>query len=379
VRASPDPVLRALLRGDDTVSGDAAAWRRAAAAARAEHLEPWLLRRLADTATPVPDDIRDDLRRELRDANRRLTARTLALSTELATILRALERAGIACAPLRGIALAERLYDDVCARPAGDIDLLVRRADLDAVETTLGALGYRAVDRRAGFAREFSYTLEMARDAHGGVVVEPHWTLAYPPFVDALDMARVWARCRPGRVTGQSALLLASEALLLNLCLHLVHKAPHVPLLWLLDVDRLVRREAGTIDWDELCMLARGARVGRQAALALHAVATVLGTPVPPAAMEALGGAAGGPLDLLLGPGVAVDGRESLALLFALRGVRKRARYAAALLVPSPAFMAVEYGVSGRGALARAYGRRARHLVWEGLKGTARLLAGTVV
>jgi hypothetical protein len=54
--------------------------------------------------------------------------------------------------------------------------------------------------------------------------------------------------------------------------------------------------------------------------------------------------------------------------------VRKRARYAAALLVPSPAFMAVEYGVSGRGALARAYGRRARHMVWEGLKGTARLL-----
>ena len=374
MRAAPDPVLRALLRGDDSVGADAAAWRRAVAAARAEHLGAWLLRRLADTATAISDDLRDELRGALRDANMGLTARTLALSAELATILRALEKAGIACAPLRGIALAERLYDDVCARPAGDIDLLVHRADLDAVETTLAALGYRAVDRRAGFAREFSYTLEMARDAHGGVVVEPHWTLAYPPFADALDMARVWARCRRGRVAGQPALMLASEALLLNLCLHLVHKAPDVPLLWLLDVDRLVRREADAIDWGELCMLARGARVGSQAAVALHAAATLLDTPVPPVVIAALGGADGSPLDRLLLPDVAVDGRESLALLFALRGVRRRARYAAALLVPSPAFMAMEYGVSGRARLARAYARRVRHLVWEGLKGTARLL-----
>src|SRR5439155_357127 len=180
----------------------------------------------------------------------------------------ALAAAGIACAPLRGAALAERLYDHASARPAGDIDLLVRKTDLDAVEATLAALGFSAIDRRPGFAREFSYTLELARDAHGGVVVEPHWTLAYPPFADALDMERVWARCRRGRV----------------------------------------------------------------------------------------------------------DGRESLALLFALPGLRRRARYAAALLFPSPRFMAVEYGVTGRGGLALAYGRRARHVLWEGVKGTARLL-----
>ena len=79
-------------------------------------------------------------------------------------------------------------------------------------------------------------------------------------------------------------------------------------------------------------------------------------------------------LDSLLAPESGVDGRESLALLFALSGIRRRARYAAALLFPSPGFMAMEYGVTGPGGLARAYGRRARHLLWEGLRGTARLL-----
>src|SRR5205085_9920132 len=146
------------------------------------------------------------------------------------------------------------------------------------VEKTLGALGFRPVDRRAGFAREFSYTLELAR---GGVVVEPHWTLAYPPFADALDMERVWARCRPGRVAGEPAVLLSAESVLLNLCLHLIHKAPDVPLLWLLDIDRLIRCEAGAIDWDELIALTRSACVEHQVGAALRDVVDLLGTPLP--------------------------------------------------------------------------------------------------
>jgi putative nucleotidyltransferase-like protein len=367
MRSAPDTLLLSLLRGDEPAAVSAEQWRRATAAARGEGLEAWLYRRIARIAGDVPDDVRDGLRA----ASAGVVARALALAAELATILRALAGAGVACAPLRGAALAERLYDDACARPAGDIDLLVRCADLDAVETTLGALGFRPVDRRAGFAREFSYTLELARP---GVVVEPHWTLAYPPFADALDMERVWTRCRPGRVVGQPALLLSSESVLLNLCLHLIHKAPDVPLLWLLDIDRLVRREALAIDWDELLALTRRARLERQLGAALRGVVELLGTPLPFRVLAALDVARPAALDPLLVPDAGVDGRESLALLFALSGVRRRARYAAALLFPSPGFMTMEYGVAGPGGLALAYGRRARHLLWQGLRGTARLL-----
>ena len=367
MRSAPDPLLLSLLRGDEpaAVSGDE--WRRAAAAARAEGLEAWLYRRIARGASDVPDEVRDGLR----VASAGVVARALALAAELATLLRALADTGVACAPLRGAALAELLYGDACARPAGDVDLLVRRADLDAVEKTLGALGFRPVDRRAGFAREFSYTLELARP---GVVVEPHWTLAYPPYADALDMDRVWARCRPGRVVGEPALLLSSESLLLNLCLHLIHKAPDVPLLWLLDVDRLIRREAGAIDWDELLALTRSAGVERQVGAALRGVTDLFSTPVPSHVLAALDVTRPAALDRLLVPEGGVDGRESLALLFALSGVRRRARYAAALLFPSPGFMTMEYGVTGPAGLALAYSRRARHLLWQGLRGTARLL-----
>lgn len=355
-----------------SASGAAAAdagWEGAIASARAHGLVAALhahARRQPDTPASVLA--------EVAEAHAGQTARSLLLAGELAAVLRLLRSHAIPCAPLRGVALAERLYGDGAARPSGDIDLLVHKGDLEGVERALASLGFVEVDRRRGFAREFSYTLELVKDLHGGVIVEPHWTLAYPPFVDALDMERVWAACRPGRVAGVDTLLLAPEALLLNLCLHLVHKAPDVPLLWLLDIDRLVRREGGDLDWQELVALARGAGVEGQVRAALQRVAATFATPLPSGVLDALAPSGPAPLDPLLGGEAGVDGRESLALFFALSGVRRRARYVAALLFPSPRFMALEYGLTRRCHLAPAYARRVSYFAWQALKGTARLL-----
>ncbi len=367
--ASVHPLVLAAVVSDGPGTASAADWEEAAQSASAHGVVAWLrayARRRPDAPAVALERLDALCAAE--------TARSLLLQAELASILRAFESRRIRCAPLRGVALSERLYGDGAARPASDIDLLVEKRDLERVETALGALGFAQVDRRRGFAREFSYTLELVKDAHGGVIVEPHWTLAYPPFVEALDMERVWARCRPGRVAGADTLLLAPDAVLLNLCLHLVHKAPDVPLLWSLDIDRLVRRAADTLDWSELLALARGARVEGQVSAALRRAATVFATPVPPGVFDALGAAGPAALDPLLAPDASVDGRESLALFFALGGVRRRARYLAGLLFPSPRFMALEYGLTHRRELGLAYARRVRHFAWEGLKGTTRLL-----
>ena len=82
--------------------------------------------------------------------------------------------------------------------------------------------------------------------------------------------------------------------------------------------------------------------------------------------------AAASPLARLLS-GSAVDGKESLAALLALPGLRARLRYATALLFPSPGFMALEYGLTGRRQLGAAYVRRAGYFTWQGLKGMVRL------
>jgi hypothetical protein len=370
------PVLLAALRdaAPAALPGralDEPAWDALLARAEAEALGPLLARwlRRPGGLEAMPPAARARL-----EANVvAIAARTLLLGRTLGGVLGALAAAGVRVAPLRGIALAERLYGDAALRPAGDVDVLVDRADLSRVAAALAPLGFHEVDRRQGFAREFSYALELVEDTHG-VVVEPHFALGYPPFVDAIDLGRVWARAVPARVAGVETLALGPEATLLNLCLHLVHKAPAAPLLWLADLDRLVRREGDALDWDEFRFLARASGVAPLVAATLRRAGALLGSPWPEAVLVDLERVAAGRLVRLLA-GAGVDGKESLAALLALPGVRARLRYAAALLFPSPRFMTLEYGLTRRRQLGAAYVRRVSYFTWQGLKGVTRLLA----
>jgi putative nucleotidyltransferase-like protein len=361
--------LVALLRG---AGGPARAeqWADTVAAARAERLLPWLHRRLRRGELDMPAD----LRAEVELAAIQVAVRNLALTAELGLILRTLEAARIACAPLRGIALSEALGDDLGARPMGDLDVLVRRGDVERTAGVLASLGYTAVDRRPGFAQEFGNTLELVTQRHGGVVVEPHWSLAYPPFTLSVDAELVWATCVRGTVAGAWCWLLSPAALLLHLCLHVAHKAREAPLLWIWELDRIARRAAPPVDWPQFATLAEPVRPLVSAALAQ--ARRTFDTPVPADVLSHLERPAAGAVHRLarLASGMLNDGGESLATFLALRGLRPRLRFAGALVFPSPHFMRLEYHLSRDRELPGAYARRAGRLAWEGLKGTARLV-----
>ncbi|MDE2484704.1 MAG: nucleotidyltransferase family protein, partial [candidate division NC10 bacterium] len=315
-----------------------------------------------------------------------LAVRNALLAHELASILRACEARGMAHAPLRGLALAERLYGDITARPMGDIDLLVRKADLPEVAEALKGLGFKEMDRRPGFARTFSYTLEFFKDRHGWVIVEPHWSIAYPPFVDRVDMEAVWNRCVRGQVVGADAWLLSPEDLFVHLCFHLIHRGDDAPLLWFYELDRLLRHKETALDWQQVVLIARQAGLGLFVAEVLGKVKDLFDSPVPdlvlselraqvvPHAAPAVGRSVESRLVRLLAGGFHVDGVESFALFFTIRGLRAKARYTLALLFPSPQFMLLQYGLSRRWQLPLCYLARVVHLCWEALKGISGLL-----
>lgn len=218
--------------------------------------------------------------------------------------------------------------------------------------------GYLEVDRRPGFAEAYSYTLEFYRETGPPVIVEPHWTLAYPPAASRLAMEPVWSRCVPARVLGLATLGLDVGDLLLHLGLHLVHAAGDAPLLWRYEIDRLIRQERSAIDWETFVRTAREAGVDDAVAGALASVRRLFETPIPAEVLERLRpavAAAGAGRRVAAMP---IDGRESLALFFELPGLRARLRYALAILFPSRAFMRLHYGTRGRLDLARAYVRR---------------------
>ena len=71
-----------------------------------------------------------------------------------------------------------------------------------------------------------------------------------------------------------------------------------------------------------------------------------------------------------------VDGVESLATFFAIKGLGAKFRYARALLFPQPSFMMVQYGLTHRRQLGATYVRRIYWFSWQAAKGLARLYPG---
>lgn len=305
----------------------------------------------------------------------RLAARNLVLAQEAASILRAFESKQLICAPVRGMALAELLYGEVASRPMGDLDFLVRKEDLQVVAVTLRTLGFREMDRRPGFARTYSYTLKFVKERHGWVIAEPHWTLAYPPFTDRIDMDAVWERCGRGRVLGMETWLLSREDLVLHLCLHLIHRGESAPLLWFYELDRLIRQADGMLDWSLIVHTAKGAGQALFLSEVLCGVRSLLETPIPEKVFSQVGGLAENRVVRLLAGDAQADGRESLALFVSMKGLSAKLRYALALLFPSPEFMRLHYGLSSRSQLGFCYLRRTAYLVWEGCKGVLCLFA----
>jgi Uncharacterised nucleotidyltransferase len=300
----------------------------------------------------------------------RQAAVNLMYAQELSQILRIFHGHAIRCAPLRGLRLGELLYGDMTQRPSGDIDVLVSKDSVSAVTAALTEFGYEELDRRPGFARTYSYTLEFVKHQHGWITVEPHWTLAYPPFAERLDMEAVWRRASRTEFLGAQCWHLDPADLLLHLCLHLVHGGAKTPLLWYMDLDRLVRSQP-QLNWS---ILIRQATTTGQAALvarALRAVQSTLQTPIPDSVIQELDSYIGSDdrsFTLLIASGSSIDGVESFALALSLTGFRRITLFVWSILFPSRRFMQLHHGLTSSSAVAPWYAHRLYLLVRESLK-----------
>ena len=372
------PFLWTLLRpdagaGNPAPGPDDPAWEAILHDTNEQNLITLLYRRNqeSDQAYRLPSSVYNRVKTEMAQ----LAAGNMVLADELRAILTRCRDRGPACVPLRGLALAEHLHGTGALRPTGDIDLLVRRQDLSTITDVLTSLGYEGTEHRPGFAGSFSYTLEFVKDRHGWIVVEPHWTLAYPPFTEALDMEQVWSRCRTARVAGIDTWLLSDEDLLMHLCFHILHQGDKTPLLWWHELDLLIRRVGASLGWDTIT--ATAGQTG-QALLVLEVLQTLrdrFHSPIPHSTLTRLSaGSSRAPLATLLVHSTTLSGREEFAQFVSLPGFRARLRYALGLLCPAPDYMIRRYGVRGRIRLGIAYVTRLLCLTWEGLRWTIALL-----
>jgi hypothetical protein len=235
-------------------------WNALAALGRRHSLFPLLYRHLAAVVPQaVPSETLDRLK-ELYQGN---AARNLFLLGELANVLRALSDDGIRAIPYKGPLLAMIAYGDLSLRRFVDLDVIVRKDDVEHAMATLTRLGYRLHPVVSPAQQEFlirtQYDLVFKRD-DGRLIVELHWEAAPRLFAPELAAEHLWRQATSRPIGGSEVLMLSPEDTLLALC---VHGSKHLweRLAWVCDIAEWVAAHPA-LRWSEL--LRQAERTGEQ-------------------------------------------------------------------------------------------------------------------
>lgn len=224
----------------------------------------------------IPDHVMQRLNRLYRQN----TFRMLALSAEMELLNTSLSKEGIPVLLLKGPHLAADLYGDVSLRTSSDLDVLVPIERLAEIEHLLAERGYVKDDYIESVLNDWKWRHHHVTFVHPekGVKVEVHWRLNPGPSKEPA-FSELWERRRtyPGSGSGTPMHQLGIEDLFLFL---VCHGARHgwSRLRWLLDIDRLVRKE---VNWELLLSLLKKYQCRSVAGQAVALAAALLHTPVP--------------------------------------------------------------------------------------------------
>ncbi|THF73673.1 nucleotidyltransferase domain-containing protein [Cohnella fermenti] len=233
----------------------------------------------------IPADVRQAIDREC-GVN---ALRMLRLSGETIRLCRELESRGVRSLVLKGPALARHLYGDVSRRTSKDLDLLIPVSELEKAGQALRELGYvaeRDIPKGLGDWKWKIHHIAF-RNPKLGIEAEIHWRLngdggREPSFEE------LWA----GRQISDLAAGLAMPGDSYLFLYLITHGARHgwFRLRWLMDIDKLARRE---LDWLGVAALLKRYRAVHLAGQALVLSSALLGTPVPEPLRPAVSGGRG--------------------------------------------------------------------------------------
>jgi len=205
----------------------------------------------------------------------------------LGPVLRSLCNSGIPVIVLKGAYLAAAVYEDAALRPMGDVDILVREADLERAQAVLLGLG-GAIQTEAEFKSNKGDSPHLLPVVLGDLPLDIHWTIVRPTGPVAVDTDGLWDRACTCSIAGAEVLALSSEDLMLHLCLHACYQNRLAKPLNLYDVAVTTGRFGDRLHWEQLAQRAHNWGAERHVGLTLQLARGILGAHVPGAALEQL-------------------------------------------------------------------------------------------
>jgi hypothetical protein len=273
----------------------------------------------------------------------------LELERMLLDLVDVFEAGGVESIVLKGPALAHSMYPDPSWRPFADIDLLVRTRDWRAACSLLEERGARRLlpEPRPGFDESFGKGALYVADE--GREIDLHRTLALGPFGQWIDPDELFDHTAGFSLGGKALRRLDDTASLAHVCIHsaLGFRTP-IPMM-VRDVAQVGR--SGQIDWDVLEGWAERWRLGVVFQRAMGMASETCGVSWPAEAQGTLRARSGTRERKALEAYVTERrsrGGTNLSTVRAIRGVRGKAAFLRALLLPDPEFLEARAGGSYR-------------------------------
>lgn len=226
----------------------------------------------------------DPIAARLEDQMWRSRGARIMLEHHLQALLKALSAQGVDVLVLKGAALAHGLYPAPELRFYHDLDILCRPSDYPRLRDTLLSSGYASDDPHDALthrrSRLESHAVRNFVDPSGSVELEVHFDVLQFGLVERHHDA-FWHAARTMTAGPMEMRVLAPAHQLLHIAAH-AHRHCYSRLLWLIDLDLLVRRWGDEIDWECAMRTARAEGLGTVLRHALATAADVLGSAPPP-------------------------------------------------------------------------------------------------
>ena len=186
----------------------------------------------------------------------------------------------------KGPALSQMAYGDITLRQYVDLDVLVKKEDIDKIDTLLKDRGYQHIWKLTAeqekIWRKCNHDLGLYHPKNG-VHFEMHWSLLDEDYPMQIDLDSIWENPQTIKINTQEIQTFPTEELLLYLC---IHGSKHLweRIEWIKDIDLLIRKKGingEDIDWEKVVKQAENSGFETMIYLGLSLAKQLFETPLP--------------------------------------------------------------------------------------------------
>jgi len=191
-----------------------------------------------------------------------------------------LQQSSVDAIAFKGPVLGQFAYGSVTMRQYGDLDILIKKSDIQKSVALLVAQGYQPeITLTENTLKTFYTCVNVIGLQKGSIRIEIHWELLSTNYAIDWDESELWSQHENITINKQSINALSFENHILYLC---AHGSKHLfeRLEWICDIDRAIRSQ-GEVDWQHLLEEAQKLGVARMLFLGLALAKLFFDLPLP--------------------------------------------------------------------------------------------------